>query len=101
VIDALTHPERWPDYASELGRFTPLREGGLDGQTFEIEVAAGTESGRPIFTRGYVTITRLVTPADLAALAAYFTEPEEGLARYGEKEPSAVPKAGSRWWGSI
>ena len=64
VVSALTRPETWPDYASELGRFTPLRAGGLDGQTFEIEVAAGTESGRPIFTRGYVTITRLVTPDD-------------------------------------
>lgn len=30
--------EHWPDYASELGRFTPLRKGGLAGQTFEIEV---------------------------------------------------------------
>ena len=43
VVDALTQPETWPDYASELGRFTPLRPGGLLGQTFEIEVAAGTD----------------------------------------------------------
>ena len=43
VIAALTRPETWPDYASEIGRFTPLRPGGLAGQTFEIEVAAGTE----------------------------------------------------------
>ena len=62
VIGALTKPETWPDYATELGRFTPLRAGGLAGQTFEIEVAAGTESGRPIFTRGYVTITSLSPP---------------------------------------
>ena len=47
AVSALTRPETWPDYASELGRFTPLRAGGLAGQTFEIEVAAGTESGRP------------------------------------------------------
>lgn len=94
VIGALTRPETWPDYASELGRFTPLRAGGLAGQTFEIEVAAGTESGCPIFTRGYVTITRLVTPDDSAALRAYFDELEEGLARYGEGEPRAVPEGG-------
>ena len=62
VIAALTAPETWPDYASDAGRFTPLRPGGLDGQTFEIEVAAGTGAGWPIFTRGYVTITTLVTP---------------------------------------
>jgi hypothetical protein len=95
VVGALTRPESWPDYASEIGRFTPLRSGGLPGQTFEIEVAAGTASGRPIFTRGYVTITRLVTPDDPAALAAYFEELEDGLARYGENEPQAVPEGGT------
>jgi hypothetical protein len=94
TLSALTRPETWPDYASELGRFTPLRPGGLDGQTFEIEVAAGTESGRPIFTRGYVTITQLVTPDDPEALRSYFEELEAGLARYGEDEPRAVPEGG-------
>jgi hypothetical protein len=33
-------PERWPDVAAEGGRFTALRRGGLDGQTFEIEIVA-------------------------------------------------------------
>jgi hypothetical protein len=94
VVGALTRPETWPDYASELGRFTPLRAGGLLGQTFEIEVAAGTETGRPIFTRGYVTITRLVTPDDPEALREYFDEVEDGLARYGDDEPRAVPEGG-------
>jgi hypothetical protein len=94
VIEILTQPERWPDVASEIGRFTPLRRGGLAGQTFEIEVAAGTETGRwagPIFTRGYVTITDLVTPDDPAALRAYFDAVEDGLARYGHDEPHAIP----------
>src|SRR4051794_34076138 len=95
VIGALTKPETWPDYASEIGRFTPLRAGGLDGQTFEIEVAAGTDSGRPIFTRGYVTITRLVTPDDPDGLAAWFSALEEGLARHGKDEPRAVPEGGT------
>lgn len=94
VVAALTAPETWPDYASEIGRFTPLREGGLDGQTLEIEVAAGTDSGRPVFTRGYVTITQLVTPDDPVALAKYFADLEEGLAKYGDDEPRAVPEGG-------
>jgi len=94
VIAALTAPETWPDYASEVGRFTPLRPGGLAGQTFEIEVAAGTGSGRPVFTRGYVTITTLVTPDDPAALTQWFAALEEGLARYGNDEPRAVPEGG-------
>jgi hypothetical protein len=92
VVDALTRPETWPDYASEIGRFTPLRAGGLAGQTFEVDVDAGTESGRPIFTRGYVTITQLVTPAEPDALRAYFTGLQDGMARYGHGEPRAVPE---------
>jgi hypothetical protein len=72
VIAALTRPETWPDYASEIGRFTPLRNCGLLGQTFEIEVAAGVDAGRPVFTRGYVTITALVTPDDPVALREWF-----------------------------
>jgi hypothetical protein len=94
VIAALTAPETWPDYASEIGRFTPLRAGGLEGQTFEIEVAAGTASGRPVFTRGYVTITALVTPADPQALTAWVEDLEAGLAHYGDREPCAVPQGG-------
>ena len=94
VIAALTQPETWPDYASEIGRFTPLRPGGLLGQTFEIEVAAGTRSGRPLFTRGYVTITSLVTPDDPKALRDWFEALEDGLARYGNDEPRAVPEGG-------
>ncbi|MDQ6731101.1 MAG: hypothetical protein M3022_12595 [Actinomycetota bacterium] len=94
VITALTAPETWPDFASEIGRFTPLRTGGLDGQTFEIEVAAGTASGRPVFTRGYVTITKLVTPADPDGLREWMQALEDGLARCGKDEPAAVPAGG-------
>jgi len=92
VVGALTRPETWPDYASEIGRFTPLHAGGLADQTFEIEVAAGTESGRPIFTRGYVTIANLNTPADPAALAAYFDAIEEGYVKYGDGKPPLIPE---------
>jgi hypothetical protein len=92
VVAQLTAPETWPDFASDIGRFTPLRAGGLDGQTFEIEVAAGTENGRPLFTRGYVTITKLVTPDDPVAVAAWFAALEDGLAHFGEDEPRALPE---------
>jgi hypothetical protein len=91
VVAALTRPETWPDFASELGRFTPVRSGGLAGQTFEIEVAAGTAEGRPVFTRGYVTITTLVTSAGEAELRAYVDELNDGLRRFGRDEPPAVP----------
>jgi hypothetical protein len=92
VIDALTRPETWPDYASEIGRFTPLRPGGLAGQTFEIEVAAKTRTALPVFTRGYVTITSLVTPDDPAALRAWFDALEDRMARFGKDEPRVLPE---------
>lgn len=93
VIAALTTPETWPDYASEIGRFTPLRRGGLDGQTFEIEVAVGTGAGWPMFTRGYVTITRLVTADDQTGMRVYIDELEQGMRDYGHNEPGILPYA--------
>jgi hypothetical protein len=48
-----------------------------------------------VFTRGYVTITRLETPADQASLEAYVAELEHGLATWGEDEPRAVPEGGT------
>jgi hypothetical protein len=95
VVEALSAPETWPDYATEVGRFTALRTGGLAGQTFEIEVAAGAAAGRPVHTRGYVTITRVVSAAaDAAELRAYVAELEEGLRRFGTGEPRVVPVGG-------
>lgn len=91
VLDALTRTETWPDYASEIGRFTPLRASPLDGQTFEIEVVAGTSAGRPVFQRGYVTVTRVVTADDPSALEAYFDELEDAMARFGRDQPRVLP----------
>lgn len=90
VIGALAKPETWPDYASAIGRFTPLKAGGLAGQTFEIEVAAGTAAGAPVFQRGYVSITRVVSrDDDAAALRSYVDDANAGLERNGERP--AVP----------
>jgi len=91
VIAAITRPETWPDYASALGRFTPVRRGGLLDQTFEIEVVARLAPRLPAYTRGYVTITRLVTPDDPSALHAYFDELNENMVRLGRDEPPPVP----------
>lgn len=91
VIEALSAVETWPDYASEIGRFTPLRSGRLAGQTFEIDVAAGTAGGRPVFTRGYVTITKVVSREDVGELRRYVDALEEGLRRFGRDEPRALP----------
>ena len=100
VIDALERTASWPDYASETGRFTALRDSQLEGQTFEIEVAAGTVSaGRPVFQRGYVTVTRRVSRDDPAELDTYFAELADGLARFGDNEPRLMPEGGEPLFG--
>ncbi len=79
TADALLAVEHWPDYASELGRFTPLRRTGLAGQTFEIEVVGFPSPRTPVFTRGYVTVTTLVTADDPAARDAWVDEVRRGF----------------------
>jgi hypothetical protein len=91
VLGALARVERWPDYASETGRFTPVRGGGLADQTFEIEVVAHPMPRTPLYTRGYVTVTRLLTTGDGAELGAYVAEINHALERFGHDEPPAVP----------
>lgn len=92
LIAALSKTETWPDYASEIGRFTPLRSSGLLGQTFEIEVVAQATERIPVFTRGYVTITRLVTGANEEELGEYVAELNDAMRRFGRDEPDPVPE---------
>jgi hypothetical protein len=80
TVAAILAVEQWPNYLSELGRFTPLRRGGLDGQTFEIEVVGFPTPRTPVFTRGYVTVHDLVTAADPDGLAAWVEEVRRGFA---------------------
>ena len=78
TIAALSDPSRWPDFGCALGRFTALRDRGLAGQTFEIEVVAHPAPRTPVFTRGYVTATGLHDdPATIAEIlgAAELDEP--------------------------
>jgi hypothetical protein len=88
AVEAILAVEHWPDYMSELGRFTPLRRTGLDGQTFEIEVVGFPSPRTPVFTRGYVTIHDLVTAADPPALARWVDDLRAGFAgRPHEQDP--------------
>lgn len=91
VAAALSAVETWPDYASEIGRFTPLRSTGLRGQTFEIEVIGQPTSRTPLLLRGYVTVTDLVTADAPAALRAYCDELNDHMARFGRDEPAPLP----------
>ena len=62
ALELLQDPARWPDMASDRGRFTALRPGGLLGQTFEIELNVGPAQRLPAFLRAYVTCTGVLTP---------------------------------------
>ncbi len=92
AVEALLAVEHWPDYASELGRFTPLRRGGLEGQTFEIEVVGFPSPRTPVFTRAYVSVDELVTAADPAARDAWVQRLRRGFDRRAD-QPSPVPDA--------
>jgi hypothetical protein len=91
VLAGLQRPETWPDYASELGRFTPVRDGGLLRQTFEIEIIGLPASPALVNIRAFVTCTKVVTREDPAGLRAHTDELNAGLARAGRDEPPAVP----------
>ncbi len=91
LLAGIARPETWPDYASELGSFTPVRAGGLADQTFEIEIMARVAPRAPVSTRGYVTVTRLAGVDNPAGLRAFVDEFNDGLARQGNDEPPAVP----------
>lgn len=81
ALALLEDPARWPDMGCAAGRFTALRPGGLDGQTFEIEVGLEPLPRAPVFTRGYVTVTAVWRAGDpvlehsIEALTALSGEP--------------------------
>jgi hypothetical protein len=91
VAAALRRPETWQDYGSEIGRFTAVRTGGLEGQTFEIEVVAEIVPHVPMFTRGYVTVTRILDHTDRRALEAYISDINAALPEQGD-DGAAVPE---------
>lgn len=99
AIELLTRPERWTDAGSALGRFTALRAGGLEGQTFEIEVAATPLQVQraPIFTRAYVTATAVHVDGGPGGdgLADHVAELNATVAAHGGGMPAPVP-AGAR-----
>lgn len=95
TLARLADASGWPDAASELGRFTPVRSGGLAGQTFEIEVVGNPIPRMPLLTRGYVTVTRVEHADRPEGLAAMTADLSRALARAGHGPallgPAAAP----------
>ncbi len=91
TVAALEAVDQWPEYGSELGRFTPLRRGGLRGQTFEIEVIGFPSPRTPVLLRSYVTVDQLATSEDdEEARDAWLTQLRLGFAARAD-EPSPIP----------
>jgi hypothetical protein len=81
----LSDPARWPDMGSALGRFTAIRPGGLEGQTFEIELEIGPAERLPAFVRSYVTCTAVLEAGpQLDALVGSLATRLPELAEAGE-----------------
>jgi hypothetical protein len=93
TLAALLQPHTWPDYGTDIGRFTPVRSGGLERQTFEIEVISALASRAPMILRGYVSVTRLLSREhDAEALDAYAARLSELMVRFGRDQPPAFPE---------
>ncbi len=91
TVAAMEAVEQWPEYGSELGRFTALRRGGLRGQTFEIEVIGFPSPRTPVLMRAYVTVDQLATSEDdEEARDAWLTQLRLGFAARAD-EPSPIP----------
>jgi hypothetical protein len=92
VIAGLSRPETWPDYASDLGRFTAVRSGDLPGQAFEIEIITSLTPRTPTFLRGYVTVNRVVgLDGGSDAIGPYADEINELMVRVGRDQPPPFP----------
>lgn len=87
----LSAPERWPEFGSALGRFTPIRAGGLAGQTFEIEVLSALPPGAVVIVRAYVTATRVLTRDNPEALAAAVEELNDAHRTHAPSGPVPLP----------
>ena len=93
TIAALSQPQTWPGYASDVGRFTPVRGGGLVRQTFEIEIISAFTPRTPAILRGYVSVSRLLTRDEHEEeLDAYAARLSELIVRFGRDEPPAYPE---------
>jgi hypothetical protein len=89
TVAALEAVSQWPEYGSNLGRFTALRPGGLRGQTFEIEVIGFPSPRTPVLIRAYVTVDQLATSSDEEARDAWLAQLRLGFA--ARSEPAPIP----------
>jgi hypothetical protein len=83
--------ETWSHFPTDVGRFTALRSGPLQGQTFEVEAIAELARHAPMLTRGYVTVTQVLDRSLPGALDEQLAAMSANLARMPRGEPAVLP----------
>jgi hypothetical protein len=91
LVAVLDRTDMWSHFATDIGRFTPLRPGPLEGQVFEIEAMAELARHAPMLTRGYVTVTQVLDRSRPDALREQLTAMNAHLARMRHQEPAVLP----------
>jgi hypothetical protein len=83
--------DSWSHFPTDVGRFTALRSGPLQGQTFEVEAIAELARHAPMLTRGYVTVTQVLDRSQSDALAEQVAGMSANLATMPLDEPAVLP----------
>jgi hypothetical protein len=91
LVAVLQETDAWSLFPTDIGRFTALRSGPLQGQTFEVEAVAELARHAPMLTRGYVTVTQLLDRSEPEALRGQLAAISANLARMPQHEPPVLP----------
>jgi hypothetical protein len=91
LVSVLEATDTWSHFPTDVGRFTALRSGPLQGQTFEIEVIAELARHAPMLTRGYVTVTPVLDRSKPDALREQLAAMSANLATMPGDEPALLP----------
>ena len=91
LVAVLEASDTWSHFPTDVSRFTALRSGPLQGQTFEIEAIAELARHAPMLTRGYVTVTRVLDRSQPDALGEQVAAMSANLARMPHDEPAVLP----------
>jgi hypothetical protein len=91
LVAVLEATDTWSHFPTDVSRFTALRSGPLQGQTFEIEAIAELARHAPMLTRGYVTVTRVLDRSQPDALGEQVAAMSANLAGMPRDEPAVLP----------
>jgi hypothetical protein len=87
LVAVLEATDTWSHFPTDVGRFTALRSGPLQGQTFEIEAIAELARHAPMLTRGYVTVTQVLDRSQPDTLSEQLAAISTNLAAMPHAEP--------------